>query len=352
MNKQFRCGLVVGKFCPLHHGHEFLIERALYSCDEVIIISYTKPEFARCDRNSRERWITHLFPTVISLVIDDALLERLCKVRDIPIPMSVPHNDAPDAEHRQFVAWLCMTILGKAIDAVFTSEDYGEGFVDALTTCFQLNANSLSKVRHVCVDEKRETVPISGTKIRASPHQYRRFLSSYVYASFVERICILGGESSGKTTLAQAMATHFDTTWVPEYGRELWELKNGQLLFEDMLKIGRIQVERELALSLSANQFLICDTSPLTTLFYSKEMFGVADPALERLATRQYDHTFLCVPDFGFVQDKTRRDQEFSLRQHSWYLAVLAARNIAFSLIEGKPDERLSTVAQILIDGH
>jgi nicotinamide riboside kinase len=39
----------------------------------------------------------------------------------------------------------------------------------------------------------------------------------------VRRIALLGGESSGKTTLARALAQSLGTSWVPEYGRQRWE---------------------------------------------------------------------------------------------------------------------------------
>src|SRR5436190_7066726 len=53
MSKRFRRGLVVGKFAPLHRGHELVIRRASDACEEVVIISYCKPEFAGCDAERR-----------------------------------------------------------------------------------------------------------------------------------------------------------------------------------------------------------------------------------------------------------------------------------------------------------
>jgi len=349
VSKQFGCGLVVGKFCPLHIGHELLINRALEQSDEVIIISYTKPEFDCCPPALRDKWIRARFPSANILVIDDILLEKTCVQRRISDVLSVPHNDAPDEEHRQFVAWLCMTILNTSVDVVFTSEEYGNGFADFLTQYFQSNTKYRSRVPHICIDIKRDAVPISGTIIRSNPHEHRQFLSPEIYASFVERICLLGGESTGKTTLAQALAYHLKTNWVPEYGRELWALKNGHLFFDDMLEIGHIQLERESEAIFSANHYLLCDTSPLTTIFYSQEIFGKVDKEMENMiSTHKYDYIFLCAPDFDFVQDGTRRDHEFRMRQHTWYLTELNARKLPYSLLEGSLDERINKVLSTL----
>ena len=82
----------------------------------------------------------------------------------------------------------------------------------------------------------------------------------------------------------------------------------------------------ESLLAEQARRWLVCDTSPLTTLFYSQELFGSADPELVALAERHYDRVLLCKPDFEFVQDGTRRDTAFREHGHRWYQAELAKR--------------------------
>jgi NadR type nicotinamide-nucleotide adenylyltransferase len=350
LTSRYRRGLVVGKFCPLHRGHEMLIRRAVANCDDVVIISYTKPEFGSYTPLLREAWIKELFPQVLTLAIDDDILRGHCARRGLPV-RTVPRNDASDAVHREFVAWLCLAILGLTVDAVFTSEEYGDGFAAALTAYFSGSLGKPVPVSHVCVDRQRLEVPVSGTAVRAGPHAQRDFLSPVVYASHVERICFLGGESSGKTTLAAAAAKRLDTLWVAEYGRELWETKGGRLDAADMLTIAREQVAREAALARQARRWLFCDTSPLTTLFYSLDMFGAAAPELFELAKRSYAGIFLCAPDFAFVQDGTRRDQHFRTRQHEWYLERLASMNVRFTLLSGSVEARLETVAACLRDG-
>ncbi len=130
--------------------------------------------------------------------------------------------------------------------------------------------------------------------------------------------------STGKSSLAQALAAELGTVQVAEYGRELWEERAGQLDFADLLRIAEEQVRREHEAAGRAREWLVCDTTPLTTLFYSHAMFGCAEPALDALAGRAYDLVVLCEPDFPFVQDGTRRDESFRMRQHRWYEAELA----------------------------
>lgn len=352
MSKPFRCGLVVGKFCPLHRGHELVIDTALNQCDEVLLISYTRPAFEHCAADARERWLAERFPQARLLVLDDGRFAVLATKHDWPGPPTLPHNDDSDATHRDFVGWLCHRVLDRSVEAVFTSEDYGDGFAAALTAYFRRQRDAQhADVRHVCVDRARHAIPISGSAIRRDPHTHREHLSPAVYADFVQRICLLGGESSGKSTLAQALAQHLDTAWVPEYGRQRWEAQGGVLVYDDLLQIARTQLEHEQALSRRAHRWLICDTSPLTTLLYCRDLFGHADPELERLAAHRYDHVFLCAPDFPFVQDGTRRDEGFRQRQHEWYVHELEARGIAFTMLQGVFEHRLAAAAAALRSG-
>ena len=336
----------MGKFSPLHRGHELVINRALEDCAEVVVLSYSKPEMPGCDAVRRDQWFAALFPQARHLAVTD---ERLCEwVKPGEERREAPANDAGETTHRRFCGFLCQHVLGVTVDAVFTSEDYGGGFAEELTRYFRERQPACSPVTHVLVDRNRQRLPISATLLRQDIHAYREWLSPKVYASFVERVCVLGGESSGKSILTKALARTFETTCVAEYGRELWETKFGALAFEDMRHIAEVQIQREEDAAMRANRFLFCDTSPLTTLFYSRHLFGRAEPILERLANRAYDFTILCAPDFAFVQDGTRQPESFRRRQHEWYLAELARRGLSCVVATGSIESRVAQIRAAL----
>jgi HTH-type transcriptional repressor of NAD biosynthesis genes len=372
MSKRFQRGLVVGKFAPLHRGHELIIRRAFDECDEVVILSYCKPEFSGCNAERRQSWLSQLFPTARILVLTDASLAQIddsLECGDL-LPLSkaeshsrkaatsrrtpkrwlreVPANDESGTTHSRFCGLLCTNILGVTVDAVFTSEDYGEAFAEELTRCFREHDTDAPEVQHVLVDRYRKVVPVSGTLLRKDLHANREWLSPEVYLSFVQRVCLLGGESSGKSTLAERLASEFGTVYVCEYGRDLWEAKNGVLEFDDMIRIARRQVAMEDEAAGCAQRFLFCDTSPLTTLFYSRHLFGRAESELEELANRFYETVVLCVPDFPFMQDGTRQPESFRTHQHEWYLQELAVRGISFLLAAGSVADRVHAVRQAL----
>ena len=162
------------------------------------------------------------------------------------------------------------------------------------------------------------------------------------------RIALLGGESSGKTTLAQALAQALDTCWVPEYGRQLWESLRRTLSVDELLAVARRQVALEDESSVTANGWLVCDTTPLTTLQYCLHDHGHAPAALHALARRPYALTVVCEPDFDFVQDGCRRDGGFRAEQHRWALDQLAAQGMAWLAVGGSTPQRLHKVLQAL----
>ena len=169
----------------------------------------------------------------------------------------------------------------------------------------------------------------------------------------IGRVALLGGESSGKTTLARALAAALHTLWVPEYGRQRWEELRETLSVDELVQVGRTQVAWELDHAQQAAQrgasWLVCDTTPLTTLQYCScdhvHDHQQAPTELQVLAQRRYDLTVLCEPDFAFVQDGCRRDDGFRNAQHAWTLARLAEMGVQPLAVHGSVQAR---VAQVL----
>lgn len=171
-------------------------------------------------------------------------------------------------------------------------------------------------------------------------------------AEGVRRIALLGGESSGKTTLARALAQALGTVWVPEYGRQRWEALRETLSADELVHVAQVQVawedEHARSPAARASGWIVCDTTPLTTLQYGLHDHGGAHPALHALAERRYDITVLCEPDFEFVQDGCRRDDGFRRSQHAWTLQALAARGVEPLLVRGPVQARVARVRAAL----
>ena len=164
------------------------------------------------------------------------------------------------------------------------------------------------------------------------------------------RVAILGAESSGKSTLAAALAARYDTLWVPEFLREFVETRQRVPVEAEQFFIACSQVEREREAAALAGKYLFCDTTPLLTALYSRSCFGRIDAPLAALATRHaYDVTLVTAPDCPWVADGLQRVSE-GVRQtiHEQLLLELAQRAIPYVLVEGPLRQRLLQVEGLL----
>ena len=275
-------GLVIGKFYPPHLGHKFLIDRATANTDHVDVIVCVRPD-QEISGALRSGWIREMCPAASVVEVDD-----IC-----------------DDDNSQRWAMYVKEVLGSAPDVVFTSEEYGESFARHLGC------------EHVMVDVARRKVPVSGTAVRNDPFQHWQFLAPCVRAYYVKRICVVGAESTGTTTMARALAEYFRTSWVPEFGREYAEAKlltideshipTYEWRSEEFEHIALAQIDREDRMAREANCVLICDTDPIATSVWHERYMGFESAEVEKLAsTRNYDLYLLTDCDIPFKQDGTR----------------------------------------------
>jgi NadR type nicotinamide-nucleotide adenylyltransferase len=166
----------------------------------------------------------------------------------------------------------------------------------------------------------------------------------------VRRVAILGAESTGKSTLAAALAKRYRTSWVPEYLRQFVETE-GRVPYEtDQLGIAQVQMERENAAAAAARGFLFCDTTPFMTAIYSGVYWGRVDPALAALDLH-YDYavTLVAAPDLPWVADGLQRESEAVRQQvHQALVDKLERRAIAFTLLTGSLEQRLAQAEAVL----
>ncbi|MBX9800861.1 MAG: ATP-binding protein [Burkholderiaceae bacterium] len=167
----------------------------------------------------------------------------------------------------------------------------------------------------------------------------------------VRRIALLGAESTGKSTLAAALADHYQTVWVPEYLREFVEVNKRTPQAHEQILIAQTQIAREDLAIEQANRYLFCDTTPLMTALYSEFYFGAADAALMELAREhRYDCTIVAEPSNPWVADGLQRESD-SVRQevHRRLLRQLDSERIAYLLVAGDTEERVKQVAAYLL---
>ena len=123
------------------------------------------------------------------------------------------------------------------------------------------------------------------------------------------KIVLTGPESSGKTTLAKALAAHYQTVWVPEYARNYLEPLGLDYQEEDLLHIAKGQLDLEEQFANQSKGLLFCDTGLIVLKIWSEYRFGRCHPwILEQLQHRHYDLYLLCSPDIPWHYDPLRQN--------------------------------------------
>lgn len=313
-------GLIVGKFYPPHRGHQYLIEFAKARVEKLFVLLCEKPGESPSG-SERSAWLRELYPEVEILLIDD-------------------RDDEQDMRRwaENSIRW-----LGFRPDAVFSSESYGDAFADHLGC------------EHIPVDPARATVPVSGTAVRRDPFKYWLFLSPPVRAFYALRVCLVGAESTGKTTLAQSLARHYKTVWVPEYGREYTEIKvasgtGSEWTTEDFIRIAEEQCRMENEAARNANRVLICDTDAFATAIWHRRYMNTRSPEVERIAAmHRYPDLYLLLNiDVPFVQDRIRDGESIRPWMHQVFLEELNAGDRPYQVLSQSYENRFTEAIQAI----
>lgn len=167
------------------------------------------------------------------------------------------------------------------------------------------------------------------------------------------RVVLIGAESTGKTTLCEQLAAHYDTVWVPEYGREHWQhkiadqhLSGGDIPAwsdEEFIHIAEEQQRRENEAAARANRVLICDTNAFATGTWFERYAGKRHPTVDAIGGRdKVDLYLIPSPDVPFVQDGVRDGELIRDWMHARFVELIRARGAPYLIISGPWENRLS----------
>lgn len=310
--KRFHTGVVIGKFYPPHMGHHYLINQASAQCAHLSVLVCWKSE-QDVPIDIRLACLQETHPDAEIIAVDDNL----------------PDDDS--------AAWACRTVqvLGYSPDAVFTSEDYGDTYAAHMGSI------------HVMVDRDRAVLPCSGTMIRQSPHDYLEYLSPFMRAHYVKRVCVVGAESTGTTTLAKSLADHYDTVWVPEYGREYCIQKwadgyTDEWTSDEFAYIAEEQSSREDTAARIANKVVFGDTDAFATSIWQRRYLGTRNLEVESLAAKRHCDLYLLTGDeIPFEQDGYRDGESIRHSMHQEFIRELNSSGRFWALISGNHQERM-----------
>lgn len=161
-------------------------------------------------------------------------------------------------------------------------------------------------------------------------------------------IAVLGAESTGKTTLAEALAARIAaesglaTTWTGEWLRARCEREGRPPDRSEQRAIADEQARR-IAAAAAGHEVVVCDTTPLMTAVYSRWVFADRSLDADTVAwQRRCALTLLTAIDLPWVADGLQREGEHVREPVDAHLReLLTAHALPFAVIGGQGDERL-----------
>ncbi|GGF35653.1 AAA family ATPase [Williamsia phyllosphaerae] len=343
----YRHALVIGKFYPPHAGHHALIRFAASVAEEVTVVAMPSAveSIPLADRVGWLRESHRENPSVqITGIVCDApvdLRSRAVWAAQVACMRAAVAQVSPDR-----------------VDVVVSSEGYGR----ELATWFD--------AAHVSFDPDRRRLPISGTRCRADLAESWTYLDAPTSAGLMTHVVVLGSESTGTTTVSQAVAQHFrdrggiwaSTRWVPEYGRDATVEKLAQLRTtsaeadmndvtwsgDDFAHIARTQQGREDAAARDGSPLLVCDTDAFTTTIWERRYLG---PHSHRAAPEVRDTGSIYLvtdhEDVPFVQDGIRDGEHVRAEMTGWFIDALTRSGRSWVLLTGSLDERIALAVRV-----
>ena len=175
----------------------------------------------------------------------------------------------------------------------------------------------------------------------------------------LKKIVIIGPESTGKSTLCEQLANHYQSKWVPEYAREylltngtvytyndLLTIAKGQLTGEDKISSGfDVQSQSSSPLTID-HSLLFIDTDMYVMKVWCEFVFGKCHQfILDEITKRKYDLYLLCNTDLPWVKDELREYPDLKTREELFhiYKDILINQSTSWIEIKGNYSERLRT---------
>ncbi|UZR93736.1 ATP-binding protein [Chondrinema litorale] len=178
--------------------------------------------------------------------------------------------------------------------------------------------------------------------------------------SVILKIVVFGPESTGKTTLAKQLSSHFGTVWNPEFlryyvdARELSKpdlMKSKQITITEgeLLNIAIGQLASEKAIQENNSGILFYDTCLHTNAIYAEHYYNnVPEGIMRMLSSVNYDFFFLCNTDIEWEYDPQRESAEVRDVLFGKMHTYLKENRLPFSIISGTGENRFNHALSIL----
>ncbi len=165
------------------------------------------------------------------------------------------------------------------------------------------------------------------------------------------KIAITGPESTGKSTLSEKLAHHYDTNFVPEYSRSYLENFVGQYTENDVVEIAKGQHNLILEEEKKSSKILIADTEIVVCKIWVEYVFKHSNTTIDNLLKKQdFNLYLLCDIDLPWTYDPLRENPNIDERKELFeiYRNTLEQMKVPFEIVSGDNDERVNNAIKVI----
>ena len=332
--RPFERGLVIGAFLPPHAGHHSLVREVQDQCDHLTVAVADLPGQLP-ETHDRASWLQAIHPDADIVVLPDNCAW---------------HGAAPCIDTCASAWAEQLTLLGAPpFDLIVTSEPYGPALADEVGAT-HLRAEGL-------LDDGGLRDDLAGGWQQLHP---------VVRAGMFRRLCVIGSESTGTTTLSRDLATRLRAPSTYEAGRVMswslaarvggiekieWTEHDFYRILEEQRRVESDAAARAVDQPIGPfGPWLVCDTDALATVvWWERYLDTPSDPALRFAEARLAEAYVITSPhEVDFRQDGVRDGEHVRLAMHSRFVELAVASGQPYLLVAGDAASRVDRVVDWL----
>lgn len=320
-----KTGLFPGKFNIIHQGHISAALEAYSIVDHLYIVVLYDEEY------EEKRYAEFGIP-IISPWVRERWWKTIMRDLENVTVLSLSSKNTFNFFDWQKSTKEMLKVTGSITD-IFSSELEYEAFFKKLYP---------TSLIHTLIKKSE----VSATQIfKEGIYSSWSLLPRVVQNYFVQKIVILGAESSGKTTLTRKLALWYQTEKVEEVARSFWEYYGGGfgkvLDSEDYKALTYQQKNQEYLKIKKANRFLFIDTETIVTQIWLSLYENSELAVLNAIANDEsYDLYLLIRPDLPFIQDGTRNFEKKRWTVYQKMEEYLIKYNKPYVVLDGTANQQ------------
>lgn len=311
---------------PPTKGHLRLIQFASLLAEETVVIVCTQPGEPMIDERVH--------------AIRQEVADNSSKIRVEHLHKTLPQEPQFAVNFWDLWADILKSFGLTTDDIIVASELYGK------------NLAEVTGAKFMPYDPDRSILWAKATEVRNSPRHYFDTVMPEFQENLRMTVTLFGAESTGKTTLSKALATHVNGHWIPEWARPYLETVGIEITTQSMTDIwkGQKALQDHAYLHFYDKPFIIQDTDLYSTVGYW-DMWNMKTPwPLVRDAQSRASEVYLITQShIPFEKDPIRYGGDKRESSDQYWIDLCEMHGLSYYVVQSNdPKARVLECAAVI----